>query len=57
MKQHTGPVIIWDGKTTTLNKVSLSSKEYNEDWIQDICFNNPSLLPVGLMFFLVVTAT
>jgi hypothetical protein len=46
MKQHTGPVIIWDGKTTTLNKVSLSSKEYNEDWIQDICFNNPSLLPV-----------
>ena len=32
---------------TALEKISLHSRLYTEDWIQDICFNNPNLLPVG----------
>ncbi|MBC8214342.1 MAG: hypothetical protein H8E71_06870 [Candidatus Marinimicrobia bacterium] len=46
MKQHTSPIIIKDKTISTLEKVSLSSKEYNEDWIQDICYRSPNLLPV-----------
>ena len=46
MKQHTSPVIIKEQKILTLEKVSLKSKSYNEDWIQDICFRSPNLLPV-----------
>jgi len=46
MKQHTSPIIIKDKTISTLEKVSLNSKEYNEDWIQDICYRSPNLLPV-----------
>jgi len=46
MKQHTTPVIITEREILTLEKVSLNSKSYNEDWIQDICFRSPNLLPV-----------
>jgi hypothetical protein len=46
MKQHTSPVIIKEKKILALEKVSLNSKSYNEDWIQDICFRSPNLLPV-----------
>lgn len=46
MKQHTSPIIIKDETISTLEKVSLNSKEYNEDWIQDICYRSPNLLPV-----------
>ena len=46
MKQHTSPVIIADKEILTLEKVSLNSKSYNENWIQDICFRSPNLLPV-----------
>ncbi|MCK5786347.1 MAG: hypothetical protein KAH54_07300 [Candidatus Sabulitectum sp.] len=47
MKQHTSPVVISSGRMTALEKISLHSRLYTEDWIQDICFNNPNLLPVG----------
>ena len=47
MKQHTSPVIIKNDKISTLEKISLGSKLYDEDWIQDICFRSPNLLPVG----------
>jgi len=46
MKQHSTPIIIKDKTILTLGKVSLNSKEYNEDWIQDICYRSPNLLPV-----------
>lgn len=45
MKQHSSPVIIKDNRISTLEKVSLKSKSYNESWIQDICFRSPNLLP------------
>jgi len=46
MKQHTSPVIIDNNGISTLEKVPLNSKFYNENWIQDICFQSPNLLPV-----------
>lgn len=46
MKQHSLPIIIRNGKVLTSERISLNSTFYNEGWIQEICFNNPSLLPV-----------
>ena len=46
MKQFTSPVIITNKTILTLEKVSLNSKSYNENWIQDICFRSPNLLPI-----------
>jgi len=46
MKQHTTPVIIRNDKAEILKKVSLDSNFYNENWIQKICFETPSLLPI-----------
>ena len=45
MKQHSSPIIIKGEKAVSLKKVSLKSTFYNEDWIQNLCFNNPNLLP------------
>jgi len=45
MKQYSTPVIIKDGKAVNLEKKQLSSKDYNENWIQKLCFDNPNLLP------------
>lgn len=47
MKQHTLPLSIKDGEVSTLSKISFSSNEYNEDWIQNICFNHPEMLPIA----------
>ena len=46
MKQHTSPIIIKNEKVQKLEKVSLNSKSYNENWIQEICFQNPNILPI-----------
>lgn len=46
MKQHSTPIIVKDNKLSTLEKVSFNSDSYNENWIQNICFENPNLLPV-----------
>ncbi|WP_430973279.1 hypothetical protein [Sunxiuqinia rutila] len=45
MKQHTTPIIISDSGIQKLDRISLNSKVYNEDWIQEICFQSPNLLP------------
>ena len=47
MKQHTLPVKITDGKIEYLSKVSLGSREYDEAWVQDICYTNPGILPIA----------
>jgi len=46
MKQHTTPSVIRDDRATALERVPLGSGSYDEDWIQRICFENASLLPV-----------
>ncbi|MBN2652371.1 MAG: hypothetical protein JXR63_08310 [Spirochaetales bacterium] len=45
MKQHTLPIIIKDNQASSLQKVELGSREYDEAWIQGICFENPGVLP------------
>jgi hypothetical protein len=45
MKQYTTPIIISDSGIQKLDRIPLNSKIYNEDWIQDICFRNPNVLP------------
>jgi hypothetical protein len=47
MKQHTLPVSIRDEKVSLLTKVPVASKGYNEDWIQNLCFNHPEMLPIA----------
>lgn len=46
MKQYSSPVIVKDGVSYTLEKISLNHKAYSEDWIQNLCYTNPSLLPI-----------
>ena len=45
MKQYSTPLIIKDDKAVSLEKKQLGSKDYNENWIQKLCFDNPNLLP------------
>lgn len=46
VKQHTAPSVIVGDRATTLERIPLGSGTYDEDWIQRICFGNPTLLPV-----------
>ncbi|MDP3916158.1 MAG: hypothetical protein Q8R96_20710 [Bacteroidota bacterium] len=46
MKQHTSPIIIKGNFVQPLEKVSLMSNSYDESWIQNLCFQNPNLLPI-----------
>ena len=47
MKQHSNPIIIQNGIVQSLEKLSLGSSEYDESWIQELCFENPTLLPLN----------
>jgi len=46
MRQHSAPVIIKGNKEVSVEKISLSSTEFDEKWIQKLCFDNPHLLPI-----------
>ncbi len=46
MKQYTTPLLLQDDNAILLEKVSLNAGLYNENWIQQVCFENPSLLPI-----------
>ena len=39
--------MIKEGKTEYLSKVSLDSREYDELWMQHLCYNNPGILPIA----------
>ncbi len=47
MKQYSQPLIIRNNSTLLLEKISLGKNNYNEEWIQDLCFNHPNLLPIN----------
>ena len=47
MKQHTTPLIIQGEQSTYLKKISLRDKSYNEDWIQQLCYDHPNSLPIN----------
>lgn len=46
MRQHSTPISIQYGTATLLERVSLNAGAYDENWIQQVCFDNPNLLPV-----------
>ena len=46
MKQHVTPLVIQGKQAIRLERVSLQEKTYDENWIQEICFENPTMLPV-----------
>ena len=47
MKQHLTPLIVRAEKATRLDRVSLHTGTYDENWIQTLCYENPTLLPLG----------
>ena len=46
MKQHTTPILIAENQSTHLEKIPLNDKAYNEQWIQQICYDYPNTLPI-----------
>lgn len=46
MKQHVTPLIVRAQKATRLERVSLHTDSYDENWIQQLCYENPTLLPI-----------
>jgi len=46
MRQYTTPLFIQDDKVESLERIDLTSKGYDEDWIQNLCFSNQNLLPI-----------
>jgi hypothetical protein len=47
MKQHTTPILISKSKTVCLDRVDLQKSQYDEAWLQAICYENQNLLPVN----------
>jgi hypothetical protein len=48
MKQHITPLVIQStGQAVKLERVSLGNGQYDEAWLQTLCFNNPTILPIG----------
>lgn len=46
MKQHTKPLFISKGQSSTLNRIPYGTLSYDENWLQDLCFKNAALLPI-----------
>jgi hypothetical protein len=46
MKQHVTPLIVRAQTATRLERVSLHTGMYDEYWIQKLCYENPTLLPI-----------
>lgn len=46
MKQHTTPLIVEGQRIERVERINLSSTEYNESWLQGIVAQNASVLPI-----------
>lgn len=46
MRQHTTPLILQNGIAHRAEQFDLSSREYNEKWLQKIIQDNPTILPI-----------
>jgi hypothetical protein len=46
MKQHVTPLIVRAQNAIRLEKVSLHTGIYDERWVQKLCYENPTLLPI-----------
>lgn len=47
MKQHVAPLVIENGNIVRLQSVQLKEGPYDEKWIQNICFQNPNIIPIN----------
>ena len=43
--QYSSPVLIRDGETIILQRVPLMEKVFSEEWLQNLLFENPTILP------------
>jgi hypothetical protein len=41
------PMLLDDGRATTLERLRAHDIEKDEDWLQDLLFRNPALLPAA----------
>jgi hypothetical protein len=46
MKQHVTPLLVRAQNATRLERVSLHTGIYDENWVQKLCYENPTLLPI-----------
>jgi hypothetical protein len=47
MKQNMTPLIVQaEGQAVRLEKVSLKNAAYDEQWLQNLCYRNPTILPI-----------
>jgi len=46
MKQHVTPIAVDGQKAVRLERLNLRESTYDEKWIQRICYENPTILPV-----------
>jgi hypothetical protein len=47
MRQHTTPTLIRNQTAESLKKIELYENPYNEDWLQNIVFEQPNILPIS----------
>jgi hypothetical protein len=46
MKQHTTPLLVRGKNAARLERLSLHTGPYDESWLQNLCYDNPTLLPI-----------
>lgn len=44
--QRTTPILLRDNRTIELQRIPFSESGFSEDWLQDLLYRNPKLLPV-----------
>lgn len=45
--QFATPLLVRDGRTTTLQRVNFGERAYDENWLQGLLFDHPQLLPIA----------
>lgn len=45
--QFAAPLVVRDGRATTLQRVHFDGRDYDEAWLQQLLFDHPRLLPIG----------
>lgn len=46
MKQHTTPLLVRAKNAARLERLPLHTGPYDEGWLQNLCYENPTLLPI-----------
>ncbi len=46
-RRYGQPILIKDEKASGLERISLTERSFNEDWIQKLIHNNPDILPIS----------